>query len=583
LLEFDIESVLSSLPEDIDAMYGKILQEDIHKDHRPLAIKVLRWLAVSYRPLSVMEIAEACTIPQEHELKGATTLRQDHRLTHEQLLKLLANLVVSIQADWPSGEERGYTSLTFSHFSVKEYLMGSQLLESPSASFRVQPRDAHSLVAKECLAYIFIAGAMKWRGCLESYANEHWQLHAITTGEMDEETRRTAFLLSASTLTVAEELPEVFVRATQWLEDPASKRKLISYLKEYHLTRDGTRLVILYPQDGSGSTIRCGYHKVSPMYTPSFEVIYGFQSKLLQVRIQMNGQWLLVSEEPFDILQSLRQTSNTVRLIYLSLFCRDVLHDPGNYGAYRHAERVVVHLGGKPENEKWGFGFLGRLWNFSPLSSADLTERRRLNDCLLALEKLLSVRRGISVEMELYSARDVIFLHNCVQFSWKDIRKAFDQHQPAPMPRPNFFSLDQRPMELYNEYLRNKGVPRSMAMLNKHCPEVQSHVELAERLSKSNTAALSTHRRKTPDRHLNNTPERDSMLVLFRALTFAAVLGAIFYKENEVELFLAVLLFVLAILVAFCYSHRLFKQCIAIYAVLAAASMLLFVLRLILG
>ena len=391
LLEFDIESVLSSLPEDIDAMYSKILQEDIHKDHRPLAIRVLRWLALSYRPLSVMEIAEACTIPQEYELKGATTLRQDHRLTHEQLLKLLPHLVVSIQAsiqaDWPFEEERGYISLTFSHFSVKEYLMGSQLLESPSASFRVQPRDAHSLIAKECLAYIFIAGAMKWRGCLESYANEHWQLHAVTTGEMDEETRRTAFLLSASTLAVAEELPEVFVRVTQWLEDPASKRKLISYLKEYHLTRDGMRLVILYPQDGSGSTIRCEYHKVSPLYTPSFEAIYGTQHKFPQARIQLNDQSFLVSEETFALLQSLRQTSNTVRLIWLHIFCENQVYDlRSDLRAYRYAERVVVYLGGKPENEKWNFGFLGRLWDFSPLSSADLTERRRLNDCLLALE-----------------------------------------------------------------------------------------------------------------------------------------------------------------------------------------------------
>jgi hypothetical protein len=130
------------------------MQEDIHEDHRPLALKVLRWIAVSYRSLTVEEISEACTIPPESELGKASTLQQNHRLTLDQLPNLLPNLVVLVKHDWSCSERSGSDSLSLAHFSVREYLMGPRLLEYPSANFRIQPRDAHRLVAKECLAYM---------------------------------------------------------------------------------------------------------------------------------------------------------------------------------------------------------------------------------------------------------------------------------------------------------------------------------------------------------------------------------------------------------------------------------------------
>lgn len=255
LLAFDIESVLSPLP--------RVPQEDIHEDHLPLAMKVLRWLTVSYRPLSIMEISEACTIPPEDELRGATTLNQDHGLTHEQLMNLPPKFVVPIQADWSPGEGLGHSKLAFAHFSVQEYLIGSQLLESPSANFRIQLRDAHCLVATECLAYLFISRSVGSQGCLVEYAREHWQLHAVATGDLDEETRRNAFLLSASILsgdppTDERELPKDFVHVTRWLGDPQDIRELISSLRAWsHLANGGKMmLAILYSQDGNSSTLR---------------------------------------------------------------------------------------------------------------------------------------------------------------------------------------------------------------------------------------------------------------------------------------------------------------------------------------
>jgi hypothetical protein len=449
LLESDIGLVLSSLPGDINAMYGKILQEDIHENHRPLAIKVLRRLAVSYRPLSIMEISEACTIPSRSELRGATTLKQDHHLTHEQLLNLLPNLVVSIQAD-PSGEGRGYISLAFAHFSVQEYLMGSQLLESPSANFRIQLRDAHRFVAKECLAYLFISGEMGSSGCLTRYVSEHWQLHAVATGELDEESRRKAFLLSASILsgdlpTDEKKLPEDFVRVIQWLKDPESTMKLMLHMRaRYHLGTGSTmRLIILYPPDGDDSMIRCKDHTVLPVYAPPYEAIHCSRTYHADcvAKVSWNDTSLLVTKDTFHLLDYLQEDLKAARLIWINVIRSDRAHDslndwvaPTSSEMYKRAERVVVNLVRKPENrkpekKKRDARFGGWLWRSSPPVlplDVGLRARLRLEDYLTPLESLLSEESSNMVAGELMCAQDVVFLSNFRLLNLDAIHRSLD-------------------------------------------------------------------------------------------------------------------------------------------------------------
>ena len=468
--------MLESLPNDINAMYDKILQDDIHKDHLPLAMKVLRWLAVSYRPLSIMEISAACTIPPESELRGATTFKHGHFLTHEQLLNLLPNLVISVQAERISGGGPGYTSLAFAHFSVQEYLIGSS-----SANFGMQLRDAHTLVAKECLAYLFLSREMESEGSLESYASEHWQLHAVATGKLDEETRKNAFLLSASLLSVAssidkKELPKDFIRVTGWLEDPESTQKLISLISSlrewYQLTRSDTmRLAILYPQHGIEHGIRCRVHTVSHMYAPSYEAIYPYRDQsALCANILVNDRSFSVTEDTLQLLQTLRQASTVDRLIWLHSICGDGALTPeesqttsASSKMHMHAERTIVHLDGRLERELRGE------WEF-----ATIPELR-----LAALEKIL-YDRG---KWALYYARDVVVLHNCDELSLDDIRESLDQHladrrsdarfdpwlHNGPVPElfsgPSLRAVRNRPDGLPVR-LCERGFPEIRAMLN---------------------------------------------------------------------------------------------------------------------
>jgi hypothetical protein len=234
LLASDIETVLASLPQDLNAMYDRILQEDIPENHRHLALKVLRWLAVSYRPLEVEEVSEVCTIPSEPELGEATMLGQD-RLDLKQLSNLLPNLIM---LDSSSGAKTA--SLVFAHFSVREYLTGSQLLEFPSAYFRIQMKDANRSVAKECLAYLYFSRTMGLSGALTDYAFGNWHLHAATTGELDKETQRDALLLRIEILwgddngavTLEKAISKEFISVTQWLGSPERIHKLISILRE---------------------------------------------------------------------------------------------------------------------------------------------------------------------------------------------------------------------------------------------------------------------------------------------------------------------------------------------------------------
>jgi hypothetical protein len=445
LVASDVETVLESLPHDLNAMYDKILQEDIHESHRPLALKVLRWLAVSYRPLEVEEISEACTIPPESELERATMLGRD-RLTPKQLLNLLPNLVV-LDSSKPA-----MVYLAFAHFSVREYLTGSQLLEFTSAYFRIQMKDAHRLVAKECLAYLYLSKIDDtWRdAALEGYSRKHWHLHAVTTGELDESTRTKASILLATILSGNEEMldknhPKSFIRVTQWLNEPERISLLVSILRHnpYPPSRiDDLKLAILYPQAERCHTITppailCNAHRVPLWFVPPFETIVydkAWSSDSMRA-VSMNGCPLPVSHSALQILRHISQGSATARLLWLEEVCGSA----GGFGIFEldadgthlddygfsKAERVLVYLFGKlekaePERHRSSSSSYQILTSDHWLSSHE--------DChLTALEDLLFSDYRIAVW--LCRSREVVFLYNFYELSLDAIRESLRQHR----------------------------------------------------------------------------------------------------------------------------------------------------------
>ena len=456
LISSDVETLLESLPHDLNAMYDKILQEEIYESHRPLALKFLRWLAVSYRPLWIEEVSEVCIIPPESELGEATILGQD-RLTLKQLLNLLPNLVVL-----ESSSESKRVSLAFVHFSVREYLTGSQLLEFPSAYFRIQMRDAHRLVAKECLAYSYLSRDMRSDAALASYSRQHWPLHAVTFGELDEYTRTKAFILSAKILSGNVEMlgknqSRSFTRVTKWLNGPERVSRLISILRyvpyrSMSLSSSGShrlKLAILYPQAGQNHTITppaiiCKTHRVSMWLAPSYETIVydrSWSSNSMGA-VSVNGCPFSVSHFALRVLRHISQGSTTIRLLWLE----DVCGSADGFGIFEKdaggtsddfsfplANRVMVYLFGKLEKSEQERHRSSSLYQV--LTSKHCTWLSSCQDChLTALEHLLST--DYETTRRLHHSRKVVFLYNFHEISFNDIRESLDQHQgPTSLPQ----------------------------------------------------------------------------------------------------------------------------------------------------
>jgi hypothetical protein len=174
------------------------------------------------------------------------------------------------------------------HFSVQEYIVGSQLLKVSSTQSRLQLRDVHRFVAKECLAYLYLSRDIGLEHALIKYAIEHWQMHSVVDGDLDERTRRDAFLLSESTLsgeisTLDDEFLKYIAHLAQWPEDRERIRGLISILRAVAKSEESWQesrkpwvgdlgLVILYPDDPQDPMIRCSIRSVPLELAPLYEV-----------------------------------------------------------------------------------------------------------------------------------------------------------------------------------------------------------------------------------------------------------------------------------------------------------------------
>lgn len=176
------------------------------------------------------EIYDICAIPPERDMGRDTVLEKKNRVTIDQLLVLLPDLIklndISRSTFY---EDEGNGILAFTHFSVREYLTGSQLLDIPSAHSTAQLRDAHRLVARECIAYLHISQKMGSEAALKRYALQYWQSHAIAAGECDEAIWLDDLTLSAST---NDKSLKCIPHLAQWAaEDPEIIGGLVTILR----------------------------------------------------------------------------------------------------------------------------------------------------------------------------------------------------------------------------------------------------------------------------------------------------------------------------------------------------------------
>src|SRR5436190_21073547 len=87
----DIRAVLASLPQTLDETYNRILKSIDSRYHQE-AITALTWLALSVRPLTLDEVAEACILDHRAKLH----VDEENRFPPEGILEILGSLVTEV-------------------------------------------------------------------------------------------------------------------------------------------------------------------------------------------------------------------------------------------------------------------------------------------------------------------------------------------------------------------------------------------------------------------------------------------------------------------------------------------------------
>lgn len=180
LLRPDISQILASLPEDLYKTYDRILDE-ISAAHHEYASTALRWLTLARQPLLVEELIDACSISFQDSGRPS----EERRLRPLDLLNLLPNLILlepRITSPAKRDYQRGTHYALLSHFSVKEYLLGRDMLRRLQPIFHVDAKPCHAFIASACVMYLHWTKIVKGQSLhwpLRQYAWELWAFHCV--------------------------------------------------------------------------------------------------------------------------------------------------------------------------------------------------------------------------------------------------------------------------------------------------------------------------------------------------------------------------------------------------------------------
>ncbi|PPJ57681.1 hypothetical protein CBER1_00147 [Cercospora berteroae] len=212
-----IQQALLALPATLDATYERMLlaiEKSVHSE----ALTLLRWIAYAESPLTLEQLVDTTIMDLDQE----ASVDIDNRGGLVDTLEILSGLVVTgppntylddltaIMRDEYHGSDdtslfsiehslngdnnntggtttiNENTTVTLAHFSVKEYLESTRILESDARAFHLQSPREHWLIAQSCLAYLlsYSRNAHKTYSLhdlrtfpLLEYAAETWYVH----------------------------------------------------------------------------------------------------------------------------------------------------------------------------------------------------------------------------------------------------------------------------------------------------------------------------------------------------------------------------------------------------------------------
>ena len=179
-----IRRVLQDLPESLDDTYERILR-DILKANPDQAYRLLQFISVAERPLSVEELADILAVNFSEMADGIPVLNKDWRWEDRKrdVLTACSSLIVVENVDFYEMLPRQYTPVHFAHSSVKEFLTSDRLanISTDISRFHIRLEQAHTIIAQSCLAILLQSDHdLRTNGtfALYKYAAQHWIDHA---------------------------------------------------------------------------------------------------------------------------------------------------------------------------------------------------------------------------------------------------------------------------------------------------------------------------------------------------------------------------------------------------------------------
>ncbi|KAJ7026251.1 hypothetical protein C8F04DRAFT_1297876 [Mycena alexandri] len=143
----DLQITLNRLPPTLEETYDQILSR-ISIANKPHARRLFSWLAYSFRPLHVKELAQVLAV--DFTTDANATFREDYIVLDPG--KVISQVCLSLIHITPDN------TVQFAHVSVKEYLISERIQSTSSSQFKVEEEIAHTIITASCLAYLLWVG-----------------------------------------------------------------------------------------------------------------------------------------------------------------------------------------------------------------------------------------------------------------------------------------------------------------------------------------------------------------------------------------------------------------------------------------
>lgn len=190
---YAVKMALRSLPQTLDDTYVRILA-GIPEAHAEDAFRIFQWIIHSSRPLRIEGIAELLAFNPDRDPNFDV---QRRLFDPKQLLFILSNLAIFSTANI-YGTRMGcdIDKITFTHFSVQEFLVSDRISSSSVSRYRITQSSAQCSIARTCVSYILQFDKLDSLNPdtyeefpLVRYAAQYWAQHVRKSSE--EDTMRT--------------------------------------------------------------------------------------------------------------------------------------------------------------------------------------------------------------------------------------------------------------------------------------------------------------------------------------------------------------------------------------------------------